>query len=184
MGGHPGSEFKNKRPGHKEEATPTARLGGITFGLPQGLWWLGFPTSTLNLSNNELNLEHLESFSKTKTTCSGNPPTNLDQYGIAKTGETQNYIRVNIPCSNKKKISNGPQVILPDGRIMQANHRALINLNPLLTQSAHTSHVFPHLQSGDLISIGKLFNDAYISTFTATHISVVKNGITLLEGNM
>ena len=36
-GGHPGSECKNKRPGHKAKAKETTRLGGSTFSLPQGL---------------------------------------------------------------------------------------------------------------------------------------------------
>ena len=158
-GVHPGEYCKNKRLGHKAESKATTILVGNTFGLTQGLWWLGYPTSNLNLTNDELNLEHLANFSKTKTKCSGKPPTNLEQYGIADTGSTQKYIRLNTPCSNNKKISNSPQVILPDGSIMQATHRALLNLNPLLNQSVCTSHIFPHLQSGALIAIGRLCSD-------------------------
>ena len=66
---------------------------------------------------------------------------------------------------------------------MQVTHRSILNLNPLLTQAARTAHVFPHLQSGALISIGKLCNDGCIATFTAAHISVVKDGLTVLEVN-
>ena len=183
MGGHAGDKCKNKRPGHKSEATATTRLGGSTFGLPQGLLWLGSPTSNLNFSNNELNLEHLANFSKTETTCSVNPSTNLEQYGIADTGATQNCIRLNTPCRNKQKISDGPQVVLLDGSIMKETHRALLNPNPLLTQSARTAHIFPRLQSGALISIGQLCGDGCIATFATSHISVFKDGMTVLEGS-
>ena len=95
----------------------------------------------------------------------------------------QNYIRVNTQCSNKQQISNGPQVILPDGSIMQAINRALLNLNPLLNQAVCTAHVSPHIQSGALISIGQLCDDGCIESFTATQLSVVKDGLTVLEGN-
>ena len=66
---------------------------------------------------------------------------------------------------------------------MQATHRSLLNLNPLLTQAFHTAHIFPHLQSGEIISIWQLCDDGCIETFTATRLSVVKDGITVLEGN-
>ena len=183
-GSHPGAEWNHKRLGHKSEEKATTRLGGSTFGLPQDLWRLGSPTSTLNLTNNELNLEYLANFSKTKTTWSGKPPTNLDQYGIANTGATQNYIRLNTPCINNQKISNALGVIITDSSIMQATHRALLNLNLLLTQAYCIYHVSSQIQSGDLISIMQLCDDGCISNFTATHLSVVKDGLTVLEGKM
>ena len=64
---------------------------------------------------------------------------------------------------------------------MQATHRALVNLNPLLTQTARTAHIFPHLKSGALISIGQLWDDGCTETSTSTHLNVVKYGITVLE---
>ena len=45
-----------------------------------------------------------------------------------------------------------------------------------------TSHIFPHLQSGSLISIGKLYDDGCTSTFTATNMTVKKQGELVLEG--
>ena len=81
------------------------------------------------------------------------------------------------------KIGNGPQLILLDSSIMQDTHMELLNLNHLLNQSESTSHISPHLQSGALISIGKLCDDGCISNFTATHISVAKDGLMALEGN-
>ena len=61
------------------------------------------------MTNYELNLKFLANFSQNKNTCSGNPPTNLEQYGIADTGDIQNYIRVNTPCSSKQLIKIPPK---------------------------------------------------------------------------
>ena len=127
-------------------------------------------------------MEHLANFIKTKTICNGNPSTNLEEYGIADTGATQSYIRVNTPCSNKQKIIDVPQVILSEGSIIRATKRPLLNLNPLLNQTERIAHIFPHLPSGDLISIGQLCDYGCIATFTATHLSVVKDGLMVLEG--
>ena len=93
--GHVGEEWNNKSQGHKSKANVTTRSGGIIFGLPQVLCLLGSNTGTLNVTNNEINLESLENFIQTKNTCSVHPPTCLEQYGISNTGATQNYIRVN-----------------------------------------------------------------------------------------
>ena len=41
-------------------------MKGSTFGLPYGLWQLVYDTSTLNVTNYELNLENLANFSQTK----------------------------------------------------------------------------------------------------------------------
>ena len=158
-------------------------MGCSTFGLPQGFWQLGSNTSNLNVTNDELNFKILANFSQTKNKCRGNPPTNLEQYNIADTGASQNYIRVNTPCRNKQLITNVPKVILPDGIIMKDTHRSLLNLNPLLTQSACTYHIFSHIQSGFLIPIGQLCDDGCTATFTATHLNVVKVWLTVPEGN-
>ena len=87
------------------------------------------------------------------------------------------------PCSNKQPIPNISQIILHYRSIMLATHMALLNLNPILTQAACTYHISPHLQSGELISIGQRCNDGCIEKFSATHINVVKDGIKILVGN-
>ena len=43
---------------------------------------------------NELNSVNL---GRNKNTCSGNPTTNLDNFGISGTGTKHNYIRVKTP---------------------------------------------------------------------------------------
>ena len=71
--------------------------------------------------------------------------------------------------------------MLINGSLMQSTHRAELNLNPLLTPTASISHIFSHIHSGSLISIGQVFNYCCATTFTATHLTLVNNDITLLE---
>ena len=44
-------------------------------------------------------------------------------YGIADKGATKNYIKVQIPCTNKFQIFRGTHVLLPDGIIIQDTHK-------------------------------------------------------------
>ena len=127
---------------------------------------------------NELNLTKL---GRTKTTCNGKSSTNLDKFCIADIRATQDYIRVSTPCSNNLLVTSGPQVILPDRSLVQAAHREYLNINPLLTPTDSTYHIFPHLQSGAIISKGKLCDDSCAKTFTTDHLTVVKNVLTILE---
>ena len=98
-------------------------------------------------------------FSQINYTCSVKPQKNLDTSSIFNTGETQNYIRFSTPCNNKTPITNIPQVIPPYGSLIQATNQAELKLIPLLITNARTAHIFPHLYSGDLISIGQLSGD-------------------------
>ena len=47
---------------------------------------------------------------------------------------------------------------------------------------AKIAHIYPHLQSGALISTGQLFDDGCTSTFITTTITVHKQGEKFLEG--
>ena len=64
-------------------------------------------------------------------------------YGIADTGATQKYIKLDTPCINKVKTTQGLRVILPDGSLMQATEKAELNLSPLLSTRAKTAHIPP-----------------------------------------
>ena len=103
-------------------------------------------------------------------------------YGISDTGATQNYIKVDTPCENKVNTTQGPQVLLPYGSLMQAIHRAELNIRPLFSTRSKTSHIFSHLQSGSLISVGKICGDGCTAIFTVTHITVEKIVDIVLEG--
>ena len=66
---------------------------------------------------------------------------------------------------------------------MQATHKAELNLIPLLSTRVKIAHIFPHLQSVELNSIGKLYDDGCTATFTATTMTVHKQVEVFLEGN-
>ena len=72
---------------------------------------------------------------------------------------------------------------MSDRSLMQATHKAELNLSPLLSTRAKIAHFFPHLQSGVLISIGKICDGGCTSTFTTTTMKVHKQGEVALEGN-
>ena len=48
-------------------------------------------------------------------------------YGIADTGATQKYIKVDAPCRNIVKTHQIPRVILPYGSLMKATHKDELN---------------------------------------------------------
>ena len=102
----------------------TIRMGGSTFDLPTGLWRLGSDA----VNNKTLNIRNLENIIRTKNICSGNQLTNLETYGISNTSETEKYIKVIKPCSNKNLITNDPEVILIDGSLTEATYRAELDL--------------------------------------------------------
>ena len=114
--------------------------------------------------------------------CRGNPHKSNPTYGIADTDATKEYIKVDTPCINKVKTHQGTQAILPDGRLMQTTHKAKLNLSPLLSTRSKTAHIFPHLQSGELISIRQLCDDGCTSTLTATTTTVEKQVELVLGG--
>ena len=104
-------------------------------------------------------------------------------YDIVDTGAKQNYIKVDTPCGKKVKNPQEPRVILIYGSLMKKTHKAEINLSPLLSTRDKLAHIFPHLQSGALISKGQLCDDGCTSTFTATTMALHKQGEVVLEGN-
>ena len=79
-------------------------------------------------------------------------------------------------------ITYGPQVIISDGSLIQATRRTFLNLKPLLTKTSRREHIYPHLQPGAFIPIRKLCDDGCSSTLTYTHLNLVKDGLTVLEG--
>ena len=90
---------------------------GRNIGLPTYLLWLG-SNSVQKIILNSVN------FSRTKNTCSGNPPNNLGTCGIFNTGVTPNYIKVGTPYINNTAVYNFPQVILSYESLMQATYQA------------------------------------------------------------
>ena len=85
------------------------------------------------------------------------------------------------PMQQQAANKSGPQVILPNGSLMKSTHGVLLNLKPLPTKTEMTKYIYPYLQPGDLIPIGKLCNDVCTATFTFTHFNVVNYGLTVLD---
>ena len=186
---HAGDACLKKAYGHKDKATFLNRMGVITRGIQEGAWRLGTNTIDKNntrLMNNDFTnvLEYIKHTNNNCNNCRGKPPNNNPTYGIADTGATQNYTKVDTPRSNKIKTSQGPQVILPDGSIMQATHKAELNLSPLLSTRSKIAHIFPHLQSWALISIRQLCDDGCTATFNATTLTIHKQGEKFLKVNL
>ena len=102
-------------------------------------------------------------------------------YSISDTGSTQYYIELNISCTNKVDSNKVPQVVLMYGSFMNTTHKAYINLSPLQNTRANKEHILTHLKSGGLIYIGKIYDDGFTATFTATDLKVNKQRATLLE---
>ena len=67
-------------------------------------------------------------------------------YVIADTGATKNYTKVDTPCENKCKTTQGPRLLLPDGSLVQETHREEPNIIPLLSKRPKIAHILPHLQ--------------------------------------
>ena len=122
-------------------------------------------------------LEYLSQNTNECNNCRGNPPTYKPTYGIAYTDATQKYIKVDMSCINKVKTHQGLRVILLDVSLMQENHKAKLNLSPLLSTRGKTAHISPHLWSWELISIGQLCDGGCTTTFTATNMKVKKRSI-------
>ena len=104
-------------------------------------------------------------------------------YGIADTGPTKNYTKVDTSCVNKFKTHQGPRVILQCESLIRTTHKAYLNISPLLSTRSKTAHISPHLQSGAIISIDKLCDDFCTAIFTDTHMILDKKGEVVLEGN-
>ena len=64
---------------------------------------------------------------------------------------------------------------------MQASHNVKLKLIPLLFKRTKIKHLFPQLQSGSLISIKKICDDGFTSTFTFTYMIVEKKGNLVIE---
>ena len=103
-------------------------------------------------------------------------------YGIVYKKATKNYTKVDTPCENKFKKTQGPKVLLLYVSLMKVTNRSELNLITLLSTRNKTAQIYPHLQTGALISIGQLCDDVCKATFNDTHRKVEKKGDIVLEG--
>ena len=71
---------------------------------------------------------------------------------------------------------------LPNNTIVQASHKATINLHKKISKKASEVLIFPYLRNESLISIGQLCDDDCIIIFTKRKFFVKKNGHCLFQG--
>jgi hypothetical protein len=87
------------------------------------------------------------------------------------TGSVTNRIPTTSPIS----------VLLPDGSSIRSTHTGELNL-PQLPPAARLCHLFPHLTTGSLLSMGQLCDHDCTAIFTKTVLHVHFNGNLLLYG--
>jgi hypothetical protein len=103
---------------------------------------------------------------------------------IADTGATGHYIdaATEAYCTHVRTTDTGPSVQVANGTFIETTKRACIPLAPALSNHAQVGHIFDHLSSGSLISIGQLCDDDYIALFTKYDVKIVKNGHVIIVG--
>ena len=113
------------------------------------------------------------------------PPDKPTKPIIADTGATSHYIAPDHTtiCTDVHETANGPAVKAANGQIMPATHRATLPLPSAITTRAKTGHVLNSLQTGSLLSIGKLCDDDCIATFTKHNLTITKDASVQLQGH-
>jgi len=95
--------------------------------------------------------------------------TNPDTCVVAETGATghfngNDYLHCEILLLNIKKDPIGIQILLPNNATMKSTHTANLDLQ-MLPPEATTTHIFPTLASGLLLSIGQLYDHGCTTHF-------------------
>jgi hypothetical protein len=93
------------------------------------------------------------------------PTSSQPQYAIADSGCSRHFFKTDAPCEHKHITTTNMTVTIPNGDPMISTHEAICPI-PTLSKEACTTHIFPDLQSANLISIGQLCDDGCTVTFT------------------
>ena len=91
------------------------------------------------------------------------------------------YFKLNALVQRLKHTAFGPKFTLPGGDTMTATKQGSLNI-PELTWNGKNVHVFPNLQSANLLSIGQLFDDGCIIIFHNNLVLVNKHNKIILLG--
>ena len=113
------------------------------------------------------------------------PPTFKTQPIIANTGATSHYITASHTslCHNVHETDKGPSVKAANGQIMTATHRATLPLPLTISTAAKTGQILDSLQTGSLLSIGKLCDNNCTATFTKDNVFIKKEGSIQITGH-
>ena len=84
---------------------------------------------------------------------------------------------------NKQTLQNGPCVSLPDNTVIQGTEKGHLPLcTASLSQKATQAHVFPHLSSASLLSLGQLCDDDCKIYLDKQSMKVYKENKLILTG--
>lgn len=103
----------------------------------------------------------------------------------ADSGASRHYIRPPDAkiLQNTRTVTNGPCVSLPDNTFITGTEQGHLTLNTTsLLPDATQAHVFPHLSSASLLSLGQLCNNNCKIYLDKHSMQVYKNDKIILTG--
>ena len=103
----------------------------------------------------------------------------------ADSGASKHYIRPTdaMVLQHRTTVTNGPCVSLPDNTTMRGTHQGHLPFNSnVLSAHATRAHVFPHLSSASLLSLGQLCDDDCNIFLDKHSMRVFKNNNLILTG--
>ena len=109
---------------------------------------------------------------------------------VADTGATghffehtnkHHYLHTSIPFKNTKATTNGITVLLPDSGTLKSTHTAELDI-PSLPLAARQTHLFPHLASGSLLSIGQLCDHGCTAHFSKSKLYIFYQQKLIMQG--
>jgi hypothetical protein len=113
------------------------------------------------------------------------PSTNLANHiAIVDTGATGHYLDTAAEphCTGIRATTTGPSLQVANGDTITTTKRAVVLLSTELSNKATAGHIFEHLKSGSLISIGQLCNDDCVALDTKYEVKIYKNGHIIIVG--
>ena len=147
--------------------------------------------SSLNTLHSKTNSKQIATPNTTPTTNTNTKPVVADTGATGHFFEdddedddkttTSTFIHTNIPLTNIKPTSRGIEVLLPNKATMKSTHTALLDI-PNLPESARTTHIFPQLASGSLLSIGQLCDAGCTALFDKHKLYIFHNGKIIMQG--
>jgi hypothetical protein len=100
---------------------------------------------------------------------------------IFDSGTTCHYILLDTPCHSKRTTGTPISVTLPNGQSITSSHEATLPF-PGLPLDALNAHVFPGLRGHALLSIGAFCDAGCTATFSATTVTIQRDGKVVLTG--
>ena len=108
---------------------------------------------------------------------------------VADTGATahffqntrNDFVHTSIPLINITPTHNGITVLLPNQATMLSTHTGQLDI-PDLPLQARQTHIFPHLASGSLLSIGQLCDAGCQATFDKQKLRIYYNKKLIMQG--